>query len=191
MNNNLIELINEIYRKGSVCLSYLHEHYPELIFQADKTFGSLENALKTAGIAYGKFLSGFDMESARYLNNQFMRTVIPILRHTGVLLESQTHIFFVKNQFDPLKVDQNENWYIIKILPWSELTQYLLREIRKFTASLITIIYLKREEYLPKIDSIVFKNFEVYVENLPLEDPAKKTLRIIKGTLNAIKINIG
>ena len=190
MEENLIELIKEIYRNGPVCLYYLQEHYPELIFQANQKFGSLKNAVKATGIDYRKFLSGFDLESARYLNQQFMRTVIPILRNTGVILESQTHLSFPKNQHDPLRIDQNKNWYIIKMLPWSELTQYLIPKIIQFTERPITVIYLKKEKYLPNLDSIVFKNFEDYLKPLPPDDPAIYTIKILKNVVNATKIVI-
>ncbi|MDD1779255.1 MAG: hypothetical protein LUQ65_13900 [Candidatus Helarchaeota archaeon] len=190
MEEDLLELIKEIYRNGPVCLDFVQEHYPELFFKAHQRYGSLKNAVETAGIKYGKFLSGFDMESSLYLNRKFIRTVIPILRNTGVVLESQTQISFVEDRFDPLRIDQNKNWYIIKILPWSELIQYLIPQIIPFTESPITIIYLKKERNLPTLDLIVFKNFEDYLKPLPPDDPAIYTIKILKNVVNATKIVI-
>lgn len=190
MEEDLLERIKEIYEKGPVCLDYVWEHYPELVIQANQKYGSLKNAVGTAGISYSKFLTGFDMESSKHLNQQFMRTVIPILRNIGVVLGPQKRISFPENRFDTLRIDQNKNWHIIKILPWSELTQYLIPKISSFTESPITIIYLKKEKDLPTLDSIVFKNFEDYLKPLPPDDPAIYTIKILKTILNATKIVI-
>ena len=191
MRIDIIGDILEIYKSGSVNISYLRECYPALLEAVKEEFGSLKNAVLEAGLDYYKFISGFLVETSPSFNRTFINAVTKLFEKKRIFLDKQFLINFDRTELDPIRVDlEHSRWYIIKILPWSNLTQKLLTQIVQYTEKKILIIYYMKRKYRPKLDFVVFNHVEKYLKNISRFDKIRKDLGILRFALNVIKIEL-
>jgi hypothetical protein len=173
----------------SVSIYWIYEHYTNLINSAINHYGSFEAAIKEAGLNPTLFLSGFNPETSKDLNKNFIGKVVRILKINEIWLREQSQIVIPEAFLNPIRIDQYGQWYIIKILPWSNFTRQILEKIKVITKNKVTIIYLKHLSEIPQLDHVEFKDVRDYLVCIGFEELSRE-IDQIASMLNVVHFEI-
>lgn len=164
---------------------FFYEYYPDLFLQIIKKYGSFYSALDEAEIDKNAHFH-FDIHCTFYGNYHLIKLVAEIVEKMGNHLKN--HMILIKSyeakEFDPICIDDHHEYYIIKRLAWTPLTQHLIKKIRESYDKPIRIVYCKRENELPAIDWLLFTRIDEYLE-IPMIANDLTLKQKIKAEFNA------